>query len=102
MRKKTCGGSVLAAGAPALTAGWGGTGYFAAGHEFLITPHNPGLILSYPPAPADLPSIGGPADQAIVDCIAQEIDIKTGKVLFQWDAAKPVPYAQSEQPLPAT
>ena len=31
----------------------------------------------------------------------QEINIKTGKVLFQWNSADHVPYAQSEQPLPA-
>jgi hypothetical protein len=79
-----------------------GNGLSADGHEFLITPHNTALILSYTTATANLTSIGGPADQAIVDCVAQEIDIKTGKVLFQWDAAKHVPYAQSEQPLPAT
>jgi Arylsulfotransferase (ASST) len=79
-----------------------GNGYSADGHEFLLTPHNTALILAYANATANLTSIGGAADQAIIDCVAQEIDIKTGKVLFQWDAAKHVPYAQSEQPLPAT
>jgi hypothetical protein len=32
----------------------------------------------------------------------QEIDIHTGRVLWQWDSADHVPYAQSEQPLPAS
>jgi hypothetical protein len=32
----------------------------------------------------------------------QEIDITTGKVLFQWDSADHVPYSESEQPLPAS
>ena len=32
----------------------------------------------------------------------QEVDIRTGKVLSQWNSADHVPYAQSEQPLPAS
>jgi hypothetical protein len=38
----------------------------------------------------------------VIDGVVQEIDIKTGKVLFQWNAADHVPYSQSEQPLPAS
>ncbi len=79
-----------------------GNGYSADGHEFLITPWNTALILAYTTATADLTSIGGPADQTVIDGIVQEIDIKTGKVLFQWNSADHVPYSQSEQPLPAS
>jgi hypothetical protein len=79
-----------------------GNGYSADGHEFLITPWNTALILSYTTATANLTSIGGPADQAVIDGIVQEVNIKTGKVLFQWDSADHVPYSQSEQPLPAS
>jgi hypothetical protein len=79
-----------------------GNGYSADGHEFLITPWNTALILSYTTATADLTSIGGPADQTVIDGIVQEIDIRTGKVLFQWNSADHVPYSQSEQPLPAS
>ena len=78
-----------------------GNGYSADGHEFLITPWNTALIISYTTATANLTTIGGPADQAVINGIVQEINIKTGKVLFQWNSAKHVPYAQSEQPLPA-
>jgi Arylsulfotransferase (ASST) len=79
-----------------------GNGYSADGHEFLITPWNTALILSYTTATANLTSIGGPADQTVIDGLVQEVDIKTGKVLFQWDSADHVPYSQSEQPLPAS
>ncbi len=78
-----------------------GNGYSADGHEFLITPWNTALIISYATATANLTSIGGPADQTVINGIVQEINIKTGKVLFQWNSADHVPYAQSEQPLPA-
>ena len=79
-----------------------GNGYSADGHEFLITPRNTALTVSYTTATANLTSIGGPADQTVINGVVQEIDIKTGKVLFQWNSADHVPYAQSEQPLPAT
>jgi hypothetical protein len=69
-------------------------------HEFLITPWNTALILADAPATADLSSIGGPSDQQVIDGIVQEIDIKTGRVLFQWNSADHVPYRDSEMPRP--
>ena len=79
-----------------------GNGLSADGHEFLITPWNTALILAYTTATADLTSIGGPADQTVIDGVVQEVDIRTGKVLFQWNSADHVPYSASEQPLPAS
>ncbi len=79
-----------------------GNGLSADGHEFLITPQNTALILAYTTATADLTSIGGPANQTVINGVVQEIDIRTGKVLFQWNSADHVPYGQSEQPLPAS
>jgi hypothetical protein len=69
-------------------------------HEFLITPWNTALILASTVATANLTAIGGPADQRVIDGLVQEIDIKTGRVLFQWNSAAHVPYADSYQPLP--
>jgi len=80
----------------------GGSGYSADGQEFLITPWNTALIIADTVATANLTSIGGPADQKVVDSIVQEINIRTGKVLFQWNAADHVPYRDSEQPRPAS
>jgi hypothetical protein len=79
-----------------------GNGLSADGHEFLITPWNTALILSYTTATANLTSIGGPADQTVINGVVQEIDIKTGKVLFQWNSEDHVPFSQTEQPLPAS
>lgn len=79
-----------------------GNGFSADGHEFLITPQNTALILAYTTATADLSSIGGPSNQTVINGVVQEIDIPTGKVLFQWNSADHVPYSQSEQPLPAS
>jgi hypothetical protein len=79
-----------------------GNGLSADGHEFLITPWNTALILSYTTATANLTSIGGPANQTVINGVVQEIDIATGKVLFQWNSEDHVPFSQSEQPLPAS
>jgi hypothetical protein len=79
-----------------------GNGLSADGHEFLITPWNTALILSYTTATADLTSIGGPPNQTVINGVVQEIDIPTGKVIFQWNSEDHVPFSQSEQPLPAS
>jgi hypothetical protein len=56
-----------------------GNGLSADGHEFLITPWNTALILSYTTTTANLTSIGGPADQTVINGVVQEIDIATGR-----------------------
>jgi hypothetical protein len=79
-----------------------GNGLSADGHEFLITPWNTALILAYKQSTADLSSIGGPSNQAVINGYVQEINIRTGKVIFQWNSAEHVPYSQSEQALPTS
>jgi hypothetical protein len=79
-----------------------GNGYLTDFHEFLITPWNTALILADTFGTANLTSMGGPADQKVFDGIVQEIDIRTGKVLFQWNSADHVPYRDSHQPLPGS
>ena len=71
-------------------------------HEFFITPWNTALILADAFGTANLTSIGGPADQKVFDGIVEEIDISTGKVLFQWNSAGNVPYRDSHNPRPAS
>jgi hypothetical protein len=79
-----------------------GNGLQTDHHEFLITPWNTALVLADTTTTADLTSIGGPADQTVINGVVQEIDIPTGKVLFQWNSADHVPYGQSYVPLPAS
>ena len=79
-----------------------GNGLATDGHEFLLAPHGTAYVLSYGTSVADLSSIGGAADQTVINATAQRIDIKTGRVLWSWNAADHVPYAQSEEPLPTS
>src|SRR4029079_3649543 len=60
-----------------------GNGFAADVHEFLITPENTALITIYDPKTIDLTPVGGPAAHPTLDSIVQEIDIASGKVLFE-------------------
>ena len=73
-----------------------GKGYHADLHEFQITPQGTALITIYEPTRADLSSVGGPKDGVVLDSIVQEIDIKTGRVLWEWHALGHVPLSSSE------
>jgi hypothetical protein len=79
-----------------------GNGYAVNFHELLITPHNTALILADKTVTANLASIGGRSDQRVIDTVVQEIDIPTGRVLYQWNAAKHIPYRDSYQGFPTS
>ena len=59
-------------------------GYSGDHHEFLISPQDTALITIYDSVPRDLSSFGGPANGVAMQGIAQELDIETGEVLFEW------------------
>ena len=61
-----------------------GNGLHGDLHEFLITSRGTALITIYQQVTADLTSIGGPVSGQLVVGVIQELDIPTGKVLFQW------------------
>jgi hypothetical protein len=74
-------------------------GYLPDFHEFLITPWNTALILADTIGTANLTSLGLSAHQPVLDGVVQEIDIKTGKLLFQWVSSDHVPYSDSHAPM---
>jgi hypothetical protein len=78
-----------------------GNGLAADQHEFALTPDGTALITIYHAVPYDLSSVGGPANGQVLDGIVQEVDVATGKVLFQWDSLDHVPLTDSYQPVPA-
>jgi hypothetical protein len=69
-------------------------------HEFALTPRGTALITVYQRDRMDLRRYGGPRDAAIVDGIVQEIDIKTGLLLFEWHSTDHVSPAESYVPAP--
>jgi hypothetical protein len=69
-------------------------------HEFLITPRSTALFTVYRAIHRDLSALGGPKDELVNEGVIQEVDIATGKVLFEWHSADHVPLADSYEPLP--
>jgi len=61
-----------------------GNGLRADLHEFQITPAGTALLTAYYPVRCDLAGAGGAAVSAVTDSLFQEIDIRTGLVMFQW------------------
>ena len=76
-----------------------GSGLRADLHEFVITPQDTALITAYRPASADLSALGGPASGTVLAGVAQEIDIVTGRVLFEWDSLDHVGVTESYKAL---
>jgi hypothetical protein len=61
-----------------------GNGLSGDEHEFQLTPQGTALIPIYNRVPGDLSSVGGPKHGQIWDSILQEIDVATGRVVFEW------------------
>jgi hypothetical protein len=80
----------------------GGNGLSADLHEFRVTPQGTALITAYYPVYWDASSVHGPAQQIVLDSVVQEIDVRTGLVLYQWDSLDHVPLAETYQPLPTS
>jgi hypothetical protein len=77
-----------------------GNGLVGDVHEFLITKNNTALFTVYHRLPVDLSSVGGPKEGKIWDGILQEVDIQTGRVLFEWHSYPQVGISESYAPPP--
>jgi hypothetical protein len=74
-----------------------GDGLEADLHEFQLTPRGTALISAYQEVRRDLSGVGGPKHGWVLDSVVQEIDVATGKVVFQWRALDHVPLSESTQ-----
>jgi len=72
-----------------------GNGYAADSHEFRLTDRNTAFITSYRTVRADLRYLGLKKNGRVSDSIAQEIDLKTGRVIWEWHSLDHVPIKQS-------
>jgi hypothetical protein len=69
-------------------------------HEFELEPGGIAWITVYEPVYANLSSVGGSVHGIIEDCAVQEIDVRTGLVMFEWHALGHVPLSASHWPVP--
>ncbi len=72
-----------------------GNGYDMDIHEFTLVPGGSALVTIYSPVLVHLP--GSPADQLspLLDSIVQQIDVRTGLVMWEWHSYGHVPLADS-------
>jgi Arylsulfotransferase (ASST) len=68
-----------------------GHGLTADLHEMVISPQNTALITVYKPVTTNLSRLGGPAKGVALSGVVQEIDIPSGRVLFEWSSIDHVP-----------
>jgi hypothetical protein len=78
-----------------------GNGLNGDHHEFLISSRDTALVTIYAETPMDLSPYGGPGDAKVMDGVAQEIDIETGEVLFEWHSLDHVGVDESDYEIPS-
>jgi arylsulfotransferase ASST len=77
-----------------------GNGLSADLHEFNLTPQGSAMITAAYPVVVNAASVGGSTQEVVLDSVAQEIDVATGLVLFQWDSLDHVPLSAGYTKLP--
>ncbi len=77
-----------------------GHGLTADLHELVLTSRGTALITCYQTVNANLSSAGGSTKGQVVGGHVQEIDITSGKVLFDWNSLGPIAYSESYVPAP--
>jgi hypothetical protein len=79
-----------------------GNGYQADLHEFLLTQRDTAWIDAYDPVVVDLSKMGGSPHGVVNDCVVQQVDVKTGLVMWEWHALGHIPLADSYRGMPHT
>jgi Arylsulfotransferase (ASST) len=69
-------------------------------HALTLTPEGTALFTCYPDTvQMDLSSIDGPRDSHVLESIIQEVDIASGRLLFEWRGLQHVPAGTSCEPM---
>lgn len=69
-------------------------------HELTLTPQGTAMAFSYNPVYVDARSVGGVRDTRVLDNVIQEIDLASGRLLFEWHSLDHVGLAESYLPAP--
>jgi Arylsulfotransferase (ASST) len=72
-----------------------GNGYSADLHEFLLTPAGDALFTIYSLVRVHLPGTPPGALSDVLDSIAQQVDVRTGLVVWEWHALGHIPLRDS-------
>jgi hypothetical protein len=74
-----------------------GNGYHADLHEIRLTKEGTAWIDMFDPIHMSLVPYGGPANGIINDSVIEEIDVKTGLVMWEWHALGHIPPSESHK-----
>jgi hypothetical protein len=77
-----------------------GNGQQADLHELVLTPEGTALLTAFQPVAADLSAQGGSAKGMVFDCLVQEIELTSGRVIFEWHSRDHVATTESYSPVP--
>ncbi len=77
-----------------------GNGYKADLHVIQLTPQGTAWIDMFDPIRMSLTSVHGPSSGVLTDSVIQEIDVKTGLVMWEWHALGHIPLHDSYNPIP--
>ncbi len=79
-----------------------GNGYHEDLHEVRITPEGTAWIDAFDPIRMNLSSLHGNANGIINDSVVEEVDIKTGLVMWEWHALGHIPLSESHNAVPTS
>jgi hypothetical protein len=81
-----------------------GNGFTSGGdvHEFLLTPEGTAFIMLYQGVDWDMTPAGGSMYGSVLDGIVQEIEVETGRVLFEWHALDHIGVEESYIAIPGS
>ncbi len=72
-----------------------GNGYRADLHEILLTPQGTAWIDAFDPVHLSLASVHGDPHGILLDSVIEELDVKTGLVMWEWHALGHIPLQDS-------
>jgi Arylsulfotransferase (ASST) len=72
-----------------------GNGYRADLHEILLTPQGTAWIDAFDPIHENLASVHGDPHGILLDSVIEQVDVKTGLVMWEWHALGHIPLSDS-------
>jgi hypothetical protein len=77
-----------------------GNGYRADLHELRLTPEGTAWIDVFDPIEMNLAGVHGSTHGVLTDSVVQEVDVKTGLVMWEWHTLGHIPLSESKNPVP--
>lgn len=75
-----------------------GNGHDGDHHEFQLTPRGSAYLSAYVPRKMDLSAVGGSREGEIYESFIQEVDVASGRVLWEWRSADHFPVTEGMTP----